>query len=72
MVELLLCHRPDLMRMQGCHTCLWCSANTHLHPELAVQVGNPELTAGRMGEHLVVLLEDLVGALQHKASLADS
>lgn len=31
-----------------------------LHPRLLMQVCNVELAAGRMGEHLIMLLEDLV------------
>lgn len=41
----------------------WCSG-TDLDPLLLVQVGDVELLAGRVRQHLVVLLEDLVEALQ--------
>lgn len=33
---------------------------THLHPGLVVEVGDVELAAGGVGQHLVVLLEDFV------------
>ena len=35
-----------------------------LHPGLAVEVADPELATGRVGHHLVMLLQNLVGALQ--------
>lgn len=35
-----------------------------LHPGLLVQVGDVKLAAGGVGQHLVVLLQDLVHALQ--------
>ena len=34
----------------------------HLHPGLVVEVGDVELAAGGVGQHLVVLLENLVEA----------
>lgn len=39
---------------------------THLNPLLLVQVGDIELLAWRMRQHLVVLLQDLVEALQRR------
>ena len=36
------------------------AAPPHLHPGLVVQVGDVELAAGGVGQHLVVLLQDLV------------
>jgi len=40
--------------------------STHLHPWLLVQMGHVELAAGRVGQALVVLFQDLVEALRKK------
>ena len=42
------------------------SAAAHLDPLLLVQVRDVKLLAGRVRQHLVVLLQDLVEALRHK------